>query len=162
MPYQEAALWHDRHMATSHPPSGTTPRFFSAGVAVVRMANNEWRLLILRAYGKWDFPKGMVEPDETPLRGAIRETSEEASITDLDFHWGEIFHETAPYNQGSKIARYYLAETKQETITLPVSPELGHPEHDEWRWVSFDDAERLLPPRLQPVLAWVKKELSTT
>lgn len=149
-------------MATSRTLSGNAPRFFSAGVAVVRMANNEWRLLILRAYGKWDFPKGMVEPDETPLQGAIRETAEEASITDLDFRWGEIFLETAPYNQGSKVARYYLAETEQEDITLPVSPELGHPEHDEWRWVSFDDAEKLLPPRLQPVLAWVKKQLGVS
>jgi 8-oxo-dGTP pyrophosphatase MutT (NUDIX family) len=162
MPHHGLPVWHDRRMTTHHTSPGTPPRFFSAGVAVVRQANNDWRLLILRAYGKWDFPKGMVEPDETPLQGAIRETAEEASITDLDFRWGEIYFETAPYNQGSKVARYYLAETKQEHITLPVSPELGHPEHDEWRWASFDDAERLLPPRLQPVLAWVKKALSTT
>jgi 8-oxo-dGTP pyrophosphatase MutT (NUDIX family) len=54
------------------------------------------------------------------------------------------------------VARYYLAETAQLNILLPVSPELGRPEHDEWRWVSFDDAKRLLPPRLQPILAWAK------
>jgi len=41
----------------------------------------------------------------------------------------------------------------------PVSPELGRPEHDEWRWVSFDEAEHLLPPRLQPILAWARKQL---
>lgn len=146
-------------MTTHHTSPGTPPRFFSAGVAVVRLANNEWRLLILRAYGKWDFPKGMVEPDETPLAAAIRETAEEASITDLDFRWSEIYFETAPYNQGSKVARYYLAETKLDHITLPVSPELGHPEHDEWRWADFEEAQKLLPPRLQPVLAWAKKEL---
>jgi len=148
-------------MPRTKPTANTRPSAFSAGVVVVRMAHNEWQLLVLRAWGKWDFPKGMVEPNETPLAAAIRETAEEASITDLDFRWGEIFLETAPYNQGSKVARYYLAETEQEDITLPVSPELGHPEHDEWRWVSFDEAQKLLPPRLQPVLAWVKKELST-
>ncbi len=146
-------------MTTSRTPSGTTPRFLSAGVVVVRRTSDGWRLLILRAYGKWDFPKGMVEPDEMPLAAAIRETEEEASITDLDFRWGETFCETAPYNQGSKVARYYLAETRQEYITLPISPELGHPEHDEWRGVSFEEAQKLLPPRLQPVLAWIKKEL---
>ena len=100
----------------------------------------------------------MLEPDETPLEAAIRETAEEASITDLVFRWGEAFCETAPYGQG-KVARYYLAETRQEHITLPVSPELGHPEHDEWRWVSFDEAGKLLPPRLQPILAWAGKLL---
>jgi 8-oxo-dGTP pyrophosphatase MutT (NUDIX family) len=162
MSHRQAAVWHDRPMTTHSTPPGTAPRFFSAGVVVVRQANNGWRLLVLRAWGKWDFPKGMVEPNETPMQGAIRETAEETSISDLDFRWGEIHFETAPYNQGSKVARYYLAETKQEHITLPVSPELGHPEHDEWRWTSFDDAEKLLPPRLQPVLAWVKKALSTT
>lgn len=148
-------------MTTFHTPSGTPPRFFSAGVVVVRRVNNGWHLLVLRAYRNWDFPKGMVEPDEKPLEAAIRETAEEASITDLDFRWGGVFCETAPYNQGNKVARYYLAETKQENITLPISPELGHPEHDEWRWVNFYEAEALLPPRLQPILAWAKKELST-
>lgn len=146
-------------MSTHHTPSGAAPRFFSAGVVVIRWAGDAWRLLILRAWGKWDFPKGMLEPDETPLAAAIRETAEEASVTDLDFRWGEIYFETTPYNQGSKVARYYLAETKQEHITLPVSPELGHPEHDEWRWVDFEEAQKLLPPRLQPVLSWTKKEL---
>lgn len=127
-------------------------------MVVVRRENASWRLLVLRAYRNWDFPKGMLEPDETPLEAAIRETAEEASITDLVFRWGEAFCETAPYGQG-KVARYYLAETEQEHITLPVSPELGHPEHDEWRWVGFDEAGRLLPPRLQPILAWAIKHL---
>ncbi len=159
MPHRTGSVWHDRPMTIHHTPAGPAPRFFSAGVAVVRRANEGWRLLILRAYSKWDFPKGMVETDETPLHAAIRETREEASITDLDFRWGEIYYETAPYNQGSKVARYYLAETRQKDITLPVSPELGHPEHDEWRWVDFEEAQKLLPPRLQPVLAWMKREL---
>lgn len=83
---------------------------------------------------------------------------EESSITDLAFRWGEVFCETAPYRHG-KIARYYLAETTRNAITLPISPELGIPEHHEWRWVSFDQAEQLLPPRLQPVLAWARKQL---
>ena len=101
-------------------PTNTTPRAFSAGVVVVRRENNGWRLLVLRAWRNWDFPKGRVEPNETPLDAAIRETAEEASITDLNFRWGETFCETAPYRQG-KIARCYLAETEQERITLPIS-----------------------------------------
>lgn len=139
-------------------PTIATPPAFSAGVVLVRQENAGWRLLVLRAWRNWDFPKGMVEPNEAPLAAAIRETAEEASITDLVFRWGEAFCETVPYGQG-KVARYYLAETKQENITLPISPELGYPEHDEWRWVSFDEAENMLPPRLQPVLAWARKLL---
>lgn len=142
-------------MSDPRPPSNNSPSAFSSGIVVVRQEGTRWRLLVLRAYKNWDFPKGLVEPDETPLAAAIRETKEEASITDLDFRWGEVFCETAPYNQG-KVARYYLAETGQKNITLPISPELGHPEHHEWRWVDFDQAEKLLPPRLQPVLAWAR------
>lgn len=145
-------------MAEPHAPPHARPAAFSAGVAVVRREHDGWRLLILRAYGKWDFPKGMVEPGEPPLHAAIRETAEEASITDLDFRWGDVYCETAPYNRG-KVARYYLAETRQQDIVLPISPELGYPEHDAWRWVNLDEAQKLLPPRLQPVLAWTRERL---
>jgi hypothetical protein len=31
--------------------------------------------------------------------------------------------------------------------------------HDEWRWVTFDEAEDVLPPRLTAVLAWVRDTL---
>ncbi len=134
------------------------PLRFSAGVVVVRRETTEWRWLVLRSYRNWNFPKGTVEHGETPLAAAIRETAEEASITDLAFKWGEAYCETLPYSRG-KVARYYLAETATRTITLPVSPELGRPEHTEWRWVTLDEAERLLPPRLQPVLAWARKLL---
>lgn len=131
---------------------------FSAGVVVVRRESTGWRLLVLRSYRYWDFPKGMVESGEALLDAAIRETAEETSITDLAFRWGELYCETAPYGRG-KVARYYLAETATETIVLPVSPQIGRPEHDEWRWVSFGEAACLLPPRLQPVLVWARKLL---
>lgn len=135
-----------------------SPACFSAGVVVVRREDDGWRVLLLRSYRNWDLPKGRVEPNETPLDAAIRETAEESSITDLVFRWGEVFCETAPYGRG-KVARYYLAETAQKLITLPISPELGHPEHHEWRWVGFNEAERLAPPRLQPILTWARTQL---
>lgn len=127
-------------------------------MVVVRRDTGGYRLLVLRAYRNWDFPKGRVEAGEAPLDAAIRETAEEAGIGDLAFRWGEGYCETAPY-RGGKVARYYLAETTQAAITLPVSPELGRPEHHEWRWVGFEAAGRLLPPRLQPVLAWARNQL---
>jgi 8-oxo-dGTP pyrophosphatase MutT (NUDIX family) len=144
-------------MPVTQAPS-TPHAAFSAGVVVVRRDNAVWRLLLLRAFRNWDFPKGMLEPNEPPLSAAIRETAEETGITDLAFRWGEAYCETAPYGRG-KVARYYLAETAQQSITLPLSPELGRPEHDEWRWASFAEAEKLLPPRLRPVLAWAARQL---
>jgi 8-oxo-dGTP pyrophosphatase MutT (NUDIX family) len=131
----------------------------SAGVAVVRREAETWRLLVLRCYQNWDFPKGGIEPGESPLQAAIRETAEEAGITDLEFRWAEAYCETGPYGRPPKIARYYLAETRRTDVELPVSPALGRPEHHEGRWVDLRQAERLLPPRLQPVLAWVRQTL---
>ena len=140
-------------------PTDSRLTAFSAGVIVARRDSGGWRLLVLRAYRNWDFPKGMLEPGEAPLDAAIRETAEESAISELDFRWGEGYCETAPYRHGSKVARYYVAKTSQAFVTLPVSPELGRPEHDAWRWVGFDEAGRLLPPRLQHILAWARKQL---
>jgi len=108
---------------------------------------------MLRAYRNWDFPKGVVEPGEDPLAAARREVREETSIEDLGFDWGKIYRETGPYGN-RKIARYYLAATRTDRITLPISPELGRPEHDEWRWVDRDAALSLASARLQPIVRW--------
>lgn len=125
----------------------------SAGVAVVRETADGARLLLLRAYRNWDFPKGVVEAGEEPLAAAVRETREETGIADLDFAWGTDFVETPPY-AGGKIARYYVARTRAATITLPVSAALGRPEHHEYRWVDLTEALELTVPRLQRVVTW--------
>ncbi len=128
----------------------------SAGVVVVRRFEDNYRYLLLRAGSYWDFPKGMVEPGEDPLAAAIRETEEETTLTDLDFRWGHVFIETKPYGK-NKIARYYLAESKTGEVMLPVSAELGHPEHDEYLWLDYEAAQPLLVPRVLTVLEWAQK-----
>ena len=132
---------------------GQRPQRLSAGVVVVRRSTSGWLFLMLRAYRNWDFPKGRVEPGEDPLAAARREVREETLIEDLEFNWGEVYRQTGPY-ANRKIARYYLAATRIEKITLPVSPELGRPEHDEWRWVDRDRALSLTVARLQPIIRW--------
>jgi 8-oxo-dGTP pyrophosphatase MutT (NUDIX family) len=130
----------------------------SAGLIPVRRAPGGWVVLVLRAFRNWDFPKGVVEPGEEPLQTARRETAEETGLSDLSFPFGTDYRETLPY-AGGKVARYYLAETREEEVALPISHELGRPEHHEWRWVTFDEAEELLPPRLALVLDWARKVL---
>jgi len=131
----------------------------SAGAVVFRRGPRGVRLLVLRAYANWDFPKGRIEAGETELDAAQREVSEETGLPGCEYPYGEAFIDTLPY-AGGKIARYYLAETREERVTLPVSPELGRPEHHESRWVSFDDAEELLPPRLAIVLDWARRTIT--
>lgn len=122
-------------------------------MVVARRAPEGWRWLLLRAYRNWDFPKGLVEPGETPLAAALREVREETSLDDLVLRWGEEFRETPPY-AGGKVARYYVAESPGASVSLPVSPALGRPEHHEFRWVDAATARRLLGPRLRPIFDW--------
>ena len=130
----------------------------SAGVVVVRRDGDDWRYLLLRAFNHWDFPKGMVEHGEEPMAAAVREVREESMIDDLDFAWGEASTETGPYS-GGKVARYYLASTRQTDVSLPFNPLIGRAEHSEYRWVDYDEALHLVSPRVKPVVRWAAQRL---
>lgn len=132
-------------------------REHAAGVVVIRPEDGDCRFLLLRAYNYWDFPKGVVAPGEGPLETAIREAEEEAGITDLTFPWGTACHQTEPYRGGRKVARYYAARTRQVDLTLPVSPELGRPEHHEYRWAGLEEARSLLGDRVRRALEWAAR-----
>jgi len=126
----------------------------SAGVIVVRKQAGGCRYLFLRAFRNWDFPKGEMEPGESFLEAAVRETREETGITQLDFSWAAVFKETAPYNRGTKVARYYLAQTSEDQVVFAVNPRIGKPEHHQYRWLSYPELEKLSPPRLLSVINW--------
>ena len=128
------------------------PASRAAGAVVFRRSERGIRLLLLRAYKNWDFPKGLVEPGENELDAAKREVVEETGLADLGYPFGDEYKETVPY-AGNKVARYYLAQADAEKIKLSA-------EHHEYRWVSFDEAEDLLPPRLAIVLDWAKKTIT--
>src|SRR5262245_30922917 len=133
-------------------------RLLSAGVVVVRDTPDGARILLLRAYKNWDFPKGLVEPGEEPRAAAIRETAEETGIADLAVEWGNEYFETQPYAR-NKVARFYLARTRAERVVLPVNRELGRAEHHEFRWVDLAEAYALAPPRLQAAISWAAGKL---
>lgn len=134
-------------------------RPLSAGIVAVRATRDGERVLLLRAYKNWDFPKGLVERGEEPRAAAIRETAEETGIADLTFDWGDEYVETEPYAR-NKVARFYLARTCTERVVLGVNPHLGRPEHHEYRWADFAEAHGLLPPRLRRVIAWARTRLA--
>lgn len=132
----------------------------SCGVVVARKTDAGWVTLMLRAFHHWDFPKGIRERGEEPMQAAVREVGEETGITELSFDWGDRFFETGPYSRG-KIARYFIATTTQEDVSMGISPETGEPEHHEWRWVTFDEAFDLGAPRVRQIVQWARQNIGT-
>lgn len=125
----------------------------SAGIVPVRYVDRTPRFLLLRNFDYWDFPKGQVNPGEEPLSAALRELKEETGVESVRFPWGMDFKDTAPYGKG-KIARYWIAEVPDVEIILPVSLELGRPEHQEFRWVDYKAGRLLVVPRVAEILEW--------
>ena len=72
-----------------HPQSlmlGNNPKSKrSSGIVVLRRVAVGWRVLLLRAFRNWDFPKGLIAPGEDPLTAALREAREETGLTELTF-----------------------------------------------------------------------------
>lgn len=128
----------------------------SAGI--VPVLKDQGLVLLMRSYRYWDFPKGLVEPGETSLVAAQRELREETGIRDVRFRWGDQFIETERYSYG-KVARYYLAEVETETVIILANPVSGRKEHDEYRWLNFDEAAKLLVPRVKTVLDWAEAKM---
>jgi len=133
-----------------------SPLQLSTGIILIRHTENRCLYLVLRAYSYWDFPKGEVEAGEQPLAAAIRETAEETGIEQLEFRWQDEFYETPPY-AGGKVARYYIAETQESRVILGINPELGRPEHHEFRWVTYSEACSLLNARMRAALHWAQQ-----
>ena len=89
-----------------------------------------------------------------PLLLRVRLTGE-LPLSGLELHWGEDYRETEPYGR-AKIARFYLALSPSGEVSLPISAELGRPEHHEFRWVTFAEARKLLPTRFESILEWAE------
>ena len=130
----------------------------SAGIVPVRKVGDQYLFLMLRAFSYWDFPKGKSEEHETLLEAAIRETEEESTLTlgDLDFTWGMDSYTTEPYAKNKKTATYFIAETAKEKISLPVNLELGKPEHQEYKWLTYDQAISMCNNRIKKVVEWAR------
>ena len=119
----------------------------SYGAVIFRRESKE--ILYLLLYRKahehykemWDFPRGLIEKDETPEDDIRREVKEETGIEDIKFIKG--FKEKVKWfykKEGQTIfkeATYYLAETKTEKIILSF-------EHDDFRWCRYEDALKLI------------------
>jgi 8-oxo-dGTP pyrophosphatase MutT (NUDIX family) len=110
----------------------------SAGIILV----NRGKYLLLRyGAGHWDFPKGNIEPGETPEQAALRELKEETGIEKVRLVAG--FSRAMKYfyrREGQtifKLVIFLLARSANRKVTLSW-------EHTDYAWLALPDAlERL-------------------
>ena len=105
----------------------------AAGVVVLKHMDGDYHVLCLVApNGKYDLTKGIIDPGETAFEAAVRETREEASITELKFPYGKVSH---VYDA----CEMFVALTDQEPEIFP-NPHSGVWEHKGYVWVPILEA----------------------
>jgi 8-oxo-dGTP pyrophosphatase MutT (NUDIX family) len=135
---------------------------YSTGVIIVQKTDveSEFEFLCVRAYALWDFPKGEMDPKETLHTTAIREVKEETSLdNDIDFKMTNLVIPSIVYGSGKKkkTATYFLAHRTSSTEPfLPINPELGKPEHEEYRWVPLSVLRETMPKRFGPIIDFLE------
>jgi bis(5'-nucleosidyl)-tetraphosphatase len=133
---------------------------YSAGIIVIDRDSkgSEPTILCVRAYANWDFPKGQLDPDESYVEAAVRELEEETTLSLSDVRLVGLKTPSITYGsgKGKKTALYFLADrVSKKDPFLPVSPELGKPENDEYRWVPASELKGLVSKRLAPIVDYV-------
>ena len=104
----------------------------------------------------------MLEPEETLVDAATRETAEEVSLhSAIDYvlkERGPVIYRGA--GKKKKEITYYLAERVSDNEPfLPVSPELGKPENDEYAWVPLHKLHtRLRGPFAETICHYLNKQ----
>jgi hypothetical protein len=56
-------------------------------------------------------------------------------------------------------AQVSIARTETTAVTLTVIEALGRAEHNEFRWVDYEGAGRLVSPRVQPIVDWAWQQI---
>ncbi|TKA94067.1 NUDIX domain-containing protein [Cereibacter changlensis] len=119
-------------------------RCHAVSLVAVRVVNGKNEVLLLRRtrslQGEWCQIAGAVETGETAWQAAIRELAEETGLVPITLYSGDVceqFYE--PHLDAISILPVFIA-----TIDPTSSVQLN-PEHSDYCWVSFSDADRMVP-----------------
>ncbi|HCL99923.1 MAG: N utilization substance protein B-like protein [candidate division CPR2 bacterium GW2011_GWC1_41_48] len=113
----------------------------ASGGLVYRKENDDiYFLLIKDRFEKWTVPKGRVEDDEDTEKAAIRETSEETGIKDLNIESKLGRFELHSKKDGEKVLKkveVFLIRTNEENIDMA---KVVDPEVKDVRWFKAENA----------------------
>ncbi|MFH1171309.1 MAG: NUDIX domain-containing protein [bacterium] len=130
-----------------------------SGATVLLVDSTTHRVLLLHRqlhWKGWEYVKGGLLPGETPAETARREVKEETGLVPASL---SPLSAELSFNDGSEQRTFaaFLGLVNEQPIRVG-------PEHDDARWVSFDEARTLLtyPDQLLPLDAaqsMIKKSL---
>ncbi|HZT55445.1 MAG TPA: NUDIX hydrolase [Burkholderiaceae bacterium] len=132
------------------------PKRLSCGVVIL---NPDRELLLCHVTGQnhWDLPKGGIDPGETPLEAAIRETREESGLRLR----AECLHDLGRFAYTNKknlhlfaclLPRFDLKELRCESRYLDRFSGRQLPEMDGFGWFAFERIAALCTPKMSLVL----------
>lgn len=119
----------------------------SAGGVAHRVRDGRIEVAVIKtsAEGRWQLPKGMIDPGETSEIAALREVREEAGITceiieplDVIEYWFVASFDGAPKKRYHKNVHFYLMKY--------LDGDVNDHDHEvvEARWVAINAAEKML------------------
>lgn len=123
-----------------------------AGIILLKKVNHDFRVLGLSTDMWFDIPKGKIEDGEGIFEAALRETSEESGITDIDFPLGLITFK-------ARNVVLFLGITEQTPKILP-NPETGRKEHLGYAWLTWEEAKTLTKPYMRQSIADAERLVS--
>lgn len=129
----------------------------SAGTILYKESpSGKMYLLLNYPSGHWDFVKGNIEKGETFKETVVREAREETGITDITFVDGFEDKVEYYYQRDGKVIHkevvFFLSSTRTEDVKI------SH-EHQDFVWLSFDDALKKLTYKTARKLFKKVKEL---
>ncbi|XP_078621314.1 bis(5'-nucleosyl)-tetraphosphatase [asymmetrical]-like [Branchiostoma floridae x Branchiostoma japonicum] len=111
----------------------------AAGLIIFRRVPQIQYLLLQTSYGQhhWTPPKGHVDPGESDLETALRETQEEAGLTTEHLNIVDNFKKVLEYSVRGrpKTVIYWLAELKNSDTPVVLSDE-----HQKFEWLWLEEA----------------------
>lgn len=100
--------------------------------------NNKNEILLIKRMGKWDIPKGKIDPGEKIEHGALREVEEECGITHLSIRsfLSKSYHSyKLQGHRFLKVTHWYLMDTDYTGKLIPQKEE----NITEAKWFKWDD-----------------------
>ncbi len=115
----------------------------------------------------WSIPKGQMEEGESEVKTAIRELHEETGIDMMKVSGTSVLLGTSPYHNGKKqlfafayiLNNLYTEKLHCSSMVDMGDPNAPFPELDDFKWVKYDEAMKLLHYTQQELLKTLEGRL---